>query len=107
VLCAAIVHPVNSAGSFQGREPAAPFVINGSYLEPCEILDVVDRDGIRMTFHGIHRPLAAYSRALEDAGMLIEAIREVSPARDQPVADPAALRWARVPLFLHLRAVKP
>jgi hypothetical protein len=32
--------------------------------------------GIRLTFHSEHRPLEAYSRALEDSGLLIEAIRE-------------------------------
>lgn len=32
-LCVAIVHPTSSAGEFDGREPDAPFVISGSYLE--------------------------------------------------------------------------
>jgi hypothetical protein len=52
-----------------------------------------------MTFHSFHRPLADYSRALESAGLLIEAIREVTNE------DPAN-RWHRIPLFLHLRAVR-
>jgi hypothetical protein len=50
-----------------------------------------------MTFHSAHRPLDAYSRALERSGFLIEAIREVT------VDDPED-RWKRIPLFLHLRA---
>jgi hypothetical protein len=46
---------------------------------------VGDWDGIRVTFHSEHRPL--------------EAIRESSAsASDQ--------RWQRIPLFLHVRAVK-
>ena len=60
-----------------------------------------------MTFHSEHRPVEAYSRALEAAGLLIEAIRETR-APDAMVADaPAQRRWQRIPLSLHLRAVKP
>src|ERR1700759_593416 len=41
------------------------------------------------------------------AGLLIEAIREI-PASDAVVAAaPGQRRWQRIPLFLHLRAVKP
>jgi SAM-dependent methyltransferase len=34
-LCAAIVHPLNSAGRFQGRGPDAPFVIAGWRRPAC------------------------------------------------------------------------
>jgi SAM-dependent methyltransferase len=106
-LCAAIPHPVYSAGSFQAPEATAPFVIDGSYLDPSPADWVSDRDGIQLTFHSEHRPLEAYSRALEAAGLLIEAIREAR-VPDQSVAEnPASRRWQRIPLFLHLRAVKP
>lgn len=106
-LCAAIPHPVNSAGAFPDRDPAAPFVIPGSYLDTVPVTWVSDRGGIHMTFHSEHRPLEAYVRAFETAGLLTEAIREVG-APDHVVArDPAARRWQRIPLFLHLRAVKP
>jgi SAM-dependent methyltransferase len=106
-LCAAIVHPVNSAGNFQGREPDAPFVISGSYADPAPVADTVDRDGIRLTFHSEHRPLEAYSRALEAAGLLTEAIREPRVSEEVIAGDPSQRRWARVPLFLHLRALRP
>jgi len=106
-LCAAIPHPINSAGSFPGRDPAAPFVISGSYLDPAPDTWVHDRGGVRLTFHSEHRPLEAYSRALEAAGLLTEAIREVR-APDRVVArDPRAGRWQRIPLFLHVRAIRP
>lgn len=105
-LCAAIVHPVNSAGSFQGSGAGAPFVISGSYLDPARLSSVVDRGGIQMTFHSEHRSLAAYGRALEDAGLLIEAIREPVPGDRLIQASPAERRWARIPLFLHVRAVR-
>jgi SAM-dependent methyltransferase len=106
-LCAAIPHPVNSAGAFQSRDPAAPFVIAGSYLEPAPTALVAERDGVRLTFHSEHRPLAAYSQALEAAGLLIEAIREPAAPDALTASDPAQQRWQRIPLFLHIRAVKP
>lgn len=106
-LCAAIPHPVNTAGRFQARAGDAPFVITGSYLDAHPTQDVVDRDGIRLTFHSEHRPLEAYCLALERAGLLIEAIREICVPDEFVKLDPARHRWQRIPLFLHLRAVKP
>jgi SAM-dependent methyltransferase len=67
-LCAAIPHPVSTAGSFQGRDPEAPFVISGSYLQATPIRMAADRDGVRLTFHSEHRPLESYARALEAGG---------------------------------------
>jgi SAM-dependent methyltransferase len=105
-LCMAIPHPLASAGAFQGREAAAPFVISGSYLDPTPVTMVIERGGIPMTFHSEHRPLEAYSRALEAAAMPIEAIREVGATEELGARKPAAHRWTRVPRFLHIRAVR-
>ena len=106
-LCASIPHPVNSAGVFQGRDGNAPFLIAGSYLDAAPADWMAERGGIQLTFHSEHRPIEAYSRALEAAGLLIEAIRETR-APDAVVTDnPGKRRWQRIPLFLHLRAVKP
>ncbi|HEY3239342.1 MAG TPA: methyltransferase domain-containing protein, partial [Acidimicrobiia bacterium] len=98
-LCVAIVHPINSAGQFEGErhDVDGPFVIRGSYLSPFRYADSLEKAGLTMTFHSFHRPLETYSRGLESAGFLMEAIREVT---DDNPAD----RWHRVPLFLHLRA---
>jgi SAM-dependent methyltransferase len=106
-LCAAIPHPVNSAGDFHGPGPDAPFLIGGSYLDAAPADWTLDRGGITMTFHSEHRPLEAYSRALEGAGLLIEAIRETRPSDAAVAAAPRERRWQRIPMFLHLRAVKP
>jgi SAM-dependent methyltransferase len=97
-LCLAVVHPVNSAGAFVGREPDSPFVITGSYLDRSRYADDIERDGLTMRFHSLHHPLESYCRALEHAGFLVEAVRE---PRDRDDA-----RWRRVPLFLHIRAVR-
>lgn len=106
-LCLAIPHPVSSAGVFTGREPDAPFVIRGSYLDPAPVRMVSERDGIRLTFHGAHRPVEAYMRALETAGLLTEALREVRASQRSVELDPTDRQWQRIPMFLHLRAAKP
>jgi SAM-dependent methyltransferase len=105
-LCAAIPHPMCSAGSFRGRDPQAPFVIAGSYLDAAPVTWTADRGGIKVTFHSEHRPLEDYSRALEAAGLLIEAIREVRPPALAAAADSAEHRWRRIPTFLQIRAVR-
>jgi SAM-dependent methyltransferase len=108
-FCIGIVHPVNSAGSFADDATDSSFVIEGSYLGEHRYAESLERDGLEMTFHSIHRPLEAYSLALEGAGFMVEAIRE-------PAAPPEARgrwrvpdveRWRRLPLFLWLRAVRP
>ncbi len=60
-----------------------------------------------MAFHSEHRPLEAYGRALETAGLMIEAIREPKAPDELVALDPAGRRWQRIPMFLHARAVKP
>lgn len=105
-LAFAIVHPINSAGSFDSTAADSPFVIHGSYLEVFRSSGRAERDGLAMTFHWEHRPLEAYFQALQDAGFLVEALRE--PSVPDAVADrPQAKRWQRVPLFLHVRAIRP
>jgi SAM-dependent methyltransferase len=96
---AAVVHPINSAGQFVPRhgDDDAPFVIE-SYLERRRYSDVLERDGLEMTFESMHFTLEDYSRALEAAGFLIEQVRELY--------DDENPRWKRVPLFLRWTAVR-
>jgi SAM-dependent methyltransferase len=105
-LCVAVVHPINSCGRFEAPTADARFVIQGDYLRPFRYSDVVERDGLSMTFHSQHRPLEAYFLALEEAGLFVEALREPS-VPDQSIVSPAGRRWQRLPLFLHLRARRP
>jgi ubiquinone/menaquinone biosynthesis C-methylase UbiE len=105
-LCMAVVHPINSAGDFESQEPDAAYVIRGSYFEPRQYRDAIERNGLPMTFNSRHWPLQAYSEALERAGLVIEAIREV-PVDDASVRERALrARWRQLPLFLDLRARK-
>lgn len=103
-LCVAIVHPINSAGAFADRSPDAAFVIRGSYLDEFRYSDEVERDGYAMTFHSAHRPLEAYTRAFEHAGLVLEALRE--PAFRGPASVAEFHGWDRLPLFCLLRARK-
>jgi SAM-dependent methyltransferase len=107
-FCVAIVHPINSAGRFETTvaEEPAHFVIKGSYLGTFDYSDAVERDGLSMTFHSQHRPIESYFLALEEAGLLVEALREPR-VPDRVVKSDRGRRWQRVPLFLHLRARRP
>jgi SAM-dependent methyltransferase len=95
----AIVHPINSAGRFTGDEADAdrPFVIDESYLKSELYVDIFDRDGLTMTFHGEHRPLQVYTEALADGGFVIERLRE-------PTSPDPAKPSSRIPLFLNIVA---
>ena len=84
-VCATVGHPVATAEFF-----GIPYAVEHRYES------FIERDGISMTFHSVHRPLAVYGRALEAAGLAITALRE--PPRTP--GDPAT------PIFLHLRAVR-
>jgi SAM-dependent methyltransferase len=102
-LVLAIVHPVNSAGRFAEATADAPFVITGSYLDSFRYSDRAERDGLTMTFHSMHRPLERYSRALEGAGFLIEALREPRWSTAWKFRE----GFDRIPLLLIVVAVRP
>jgi SAM-dependent methyltransferase len=106
-LCACVSHPLAGAGHFEGREPDARFVVEGSYLQPRRLDDTFARDGLEMTFAGWSRPLAAYAGALEAAGFLIRSLREPAASAAAAAARDSYRRWQRVPMFLHIVAVKP
>lgn len=98
-ICAALVHPINSAGRFTEHTPTAPFVIRDSYFDHRRYADRVERDGLIMTFTSVHRPMQAIVGAFEAADLLIDRLVELGDPNDSP-GD----RWTRIPLFLHLRA---
>jgi SAM-dependent methyltransferase len=102
-FCVCITHPMANTGRFDGPAPDAPFVATGTYFGRRRFEAVETRAGLTMTFRGWSYALEDYSRAFERAGFLIECIRE--PVPDTPT--PPLQRWLRVPMFLHLRALKP
>lgn len=97
-FCICVTHPVNDAGWFEHEEPGAAFEID-VYRGRRRYDQVWERYGTSIRFVGWCYPLEGYTRPLEDAGFLIEAIREP--------ASPSAERRRRIPNFLMLRALKP
>jgi ubiquinone/menaquinone biosynthesis C-methylase UbiE len=87
-LCLSVVHPIYTAG----RRANGTWVIEDYATERLHT-EHVRRGDAELTFANVHRPLGAYTEALERTGLEIEAIRE--PA------------WELVPMFLYVRAVKP
>ena len=102
-FCIAVLHPIAAAASRVDDDGTV--VIEGSYLETGPWIKTIERDGgARFTFNDVRRPLSGYAGALERGGLELEALREPVP-RDGEINRAAV--WQRVPLFLHLRAVKP
>ena len=87
-LAMCVVHPIADAGAFESRSAASPFHIEGSYFAERSYRETFERDGLRMTFSSMAYPLEAYARALEDAGFLIDRIREPAAPADVIERDP-------------------
>ncbi len=60
-------------------------------------VDTVEKAGLAMTYEGLHRPLTAYTAALADAGLVIEAIREPVKTDGDSVTMPFLDLLARRP----------
>jgi SAM-dependent methyltransferase len=104
-FCIAIVHPLSSAGQFDSAAADSPFTISGWYLDSGYYVDDLAQGGLELRLVSEHRPLQAYTEALSDSGLLIERLRE-PPVPDHGINAERQRRWQRLPLFLHLRAVK-
>jgi len=105
-LAVAIPHPVSTAGDLTSQEPDAAQVID-AYLDAAPADWTLDRDGLQVHFHSEHRPLEAYAAALAGAGLLIEQLREPRATPALIAQHPSATKWLRLPLFLHLLALRP
>lgn len=105
-FCIAVVHPLASAGRFTGEDASSPFVIEGSYLESFRYSDSFARDGLEMTFVSERRPIQGYVDALANVRLVVDRLRETD-VPDSGIVRPRSRRWQRIPLFLHIRALKP
>lgn len=105
-FCFAILHPLRTAGAFRPTGSTEAFAIDGSYFERREFMVADEVDGVRVEMYSEHRPLEAYTLALEKAGFLIEALREPRPFEDavRPAGSGISEKWRRIPLVLHVRA---
>jgi SAM-dependent methyltransferase len=74
-LCLAMVHPFAASqdpSSFHSDRPS----LSEPYLRERRVQDHIERDGLEMTFVGVHRPLSTYITAFADAGFVLSALRE-------------------------------
>jgi SAM-dependent methyltransferase len=102
----AITHPMQTAGTFTEEAPDADFHVTRSYFEERVLDETFEHDGIAMRFVQYHRPLERYLQAIEKAGLLIRSVHELK-ANDQLIQRSAkSARWTKVPIFLHLTAIK-
>jgi SAM-dependent methyltransferase len=105
-FCIALPHPVRTVGRFESKDPASPFVIAGSYYERQRWPWSHSHSGMTVAIPSEHRALQDYAQALEDAGLVIETLREPAPDPEVVASRPSLLRWTRLPCFLHIRALK-
>lgn len=98
-LCVCVAHPVTDMGRWVNDTDPARFELRAPYFENTRVEDSVERDGLRTTFRGWTYTLEDYALAFHDAGFDIEMLRE-----PQPVAGSHYDLWARIPLFMNVRA---
>jgi SAM-dependent methyltransferase len=90
-FCLAISHPFRTAG----RRRADGELEVRSYFATLRFRATVGRGDLTLEVEQVHRSLEAYFRALEAAGLLVDAVREVDGDNGS------------VPVALHVRAVRP
>jgi SAM-dependent methyltransferase len=103
-LCLAILHPLSTVGEFVDDSDDADFMVAHTYRESRRFVDDVERDGLTMEFHSMHRPLTEYTAALHDARFVIEVMREPVPDAAAIAQYPRLARQARIPWYLHVTA---
>jgi SAM-dependent methyltransferase len=74
-FCAAVVHPFCSAQDDETLHRDG-FSVTRPYLHARPYEDRVERDGMRMTFVSVHRPLRDYVGAMAEAGLALTALDE-------------------------------
>jgi hypothetical protein len=79
-----------------------------SYFDRREYLVSDEFEDVRVDMWSEHRPLEAYTTALEGHGFVIEALREPQPFEDVIRSDGLGIseKWRRIPFALHVRACK-
>jgi SAM-dependent methyltransferase len=104
VLCACITHPMADSGRWSAD---GTFVIDEPYLERRRYEGTFEREGLPpFTFRGWIYPLEQYSRALEAAGLVLDALREPPAPEAEIRARPSGARWETFPNFLMFRAAR-
>ena len=106
-FCICIAHPMTDLDLINERSAASRSERDRSYFSHQRVEETVTQGGLTMTFHGWTYTLEDYLRTLEDAGFLVERMREPQPGAECVSQRPGLARWQQIPLFLFIRAVKP
>jgi SAM-dependent methyltransferase len=101
-FCLTVSHPAMDLGKFVETDAGTVFAVRPSYFESRRVEDTVVVDGLEVTCRGWTYTLEDYVRALGDAGLVVEALREPRPRAPSGRYE----RWLDVPLFLMARTVK-
>jgi ubiquinone/menaquinone biosynthesis C-methylase UbiE len=101
-LCICVTHPMSNAGRFVSTEADADFVVSGTYFGRRRFEATERRNGLAMTFRGWSYSLEQYVAAVSGAGFVIESMKEPVPQAPTEILR----RWWRVPMFLHIGAVR-
>lgn len=105
-FCACVTHPINDAGRFEPDDAGGAFFID-TYRGRRRYDETFERFGRMMRFVGWCYPLEGFTRPLEKAEFLIEALREPPIPAARLKEWPRAERRLRIPNFLFIRALKP
>ena len=101
-FCICVPHPLVDSGGFESEQVDSPFRLTEPYLETRAFDGIEERDGLSMHFTGWSHTLEEYVSVLVNAGFVIDALREPTPASKTGRYE----RWHRYPMFLNLRAIK-
>lgn len=105
-FCFAVLHPLNTAGMWRKAAHGKEFALWAPYFESTRYELKLARNGLVLPLTGCHHPLERYTRALESAGFLIEALREPRPDDGWAATGELVSRWQGVPNALHVRCVR-
>lgn len=92
-LCIALTHPLNGTAEFLD-----------DYFNERAFDEQVDAGGLSMRFVGYERPIGHYTRALADAGFVIEELREPQPSAEAIARTPRLAAATKRPWTLLIRA---
>jgi SAM-dependent methyltransferase len=92
-LCIALTHPLNGTAEFLE-----------DYFTERVFDEHVDVGGLHMRFTGRQRPIGHYTRALAEAGFVIELFQELQPTAEAIARTPRLATAAKRPWTLLIRA---
>jgi SAM-dependent methyltransferase len=100
-LCFCVAHPVTDLGHWIEDTEPPKFTVRSRYFTRTRVEDTIEREGLCITCRGWTYTLEDYAVALNDAGFVIDVIREPTP-----ISDTRYQHWSDLPLFMNVRAVK-